>query len=107
MVNTAQAQSTSTPYRVTLTDPSGHQWFADEDRRGCTNRSWADLSSLIKGDSNEALKSASYRTAIRGTVGNAAGQAFISSLDDMKDYLCARRVVSILDNYLEYLEYTQ
>lgn len=30
MVNTAQAQSTSTPYRVTLTDPSGHQWFADE-----------------------------------------------------------------------------
>ena len=61
-----------------------HQWFADEDRRGCTNRSWADLSSLIKGDSNEALKSASYRTAIRGTVGNAAGQAFISSLDDMK-----------------------
>lgn len=30
MANTAQAQSTSTPYRVTLTDPSGHQWFADE-----------------------------------------------------------------------------
>ena len=30
MVNTAQAQSTSTHYRVTLTDPSGHQWFADE-----------------------------------------------------------------------------
>ncbi|MDO7411220.1 OsmC family protein [Acinetobacter baumannii] len=30
MVNTAQAQSTSTPYRVTLTDPSVHQWFADE-----------------------------------------------------------------------------
>ncbi|MDN8225645.1 OsmC family protein [Acinetobacter baumannii] len=30
MVNTAQAQSTSTSYRVTLTDPSGHQWFADE-----------------------------------------------------------------------------
>ncbi|PSE11360.1 peroxiredoxin [Acinetobacter baumannii] len=30
MVNTAQAQSTSTPYRVTLTDPSDHQWFADE-----------------------------------------------------------------------------
>ncbi|BCZ14161.1 MULTISPECIES: OsmC family protein [Acinetobacter] len=30
MVNTAQAQSTSTPYQVTLTDPSGHQWFADE-----------------------------------------------------------------------------
>jgi putative redox protein len=30
MANTAQAQSTSTSYRVTLTDPSGHQWFADE-----------------------------------------------------------------------------
>ncbi|WP_212511490.1 OsmC family protein [Acinetobacter seifertii] len=30
MVNTVQAQSTSTPYRVTLTDPSGHQWFGDE-----------------------------------------------------------------------------
>lgn len=30
MANTAQAQSTSTPYQVTLTDPSGHQWFADE-----------------------------------------------------------------------------
>ncbi len=30
MANTVQAQSTSTPYRVTLTDPSGHQWFADE-----------------------------------------------------------------------------
>ena len=30
MANTAQAQSTLTPYRVTLTDPSGHQWFADE-----------------------------------------------------------------------------
>lgn len=30
MANTAQAQSTSIPYRVTLTDPSGHQWFADE-----------------------------------------------------------------------------
>jgi len=30
MANTAQAQSTSTPYRVTLTDPSSHQWFADE-----------------------------------------------------------------------------
>ncbi len=30
MANTAQAQSTSTPYRVTLTDPAGHQWFADE-----------------------------------------------------------------------------
>ncbi len=30
MVNTVQAQSTSTPYRVTLTNPSGHQWFGDE-----------------------------------------------------------------------------
>ncbi|WP_151793936.1 OsmC family protein [Acinetobacter nosocomialis] len=30
MANTVQAQSTSTPYQVTLTDPSGHQWFADE-----------------------------------------------------------------------------
>ncbi|MCG9481945.1 OsmC family protein [Acinetobacter pittii] len=30
MANTAQTQSTSIPYRVTLTDPSGHQWFADE-----------------------------------------------------------------------------
>lgn len=30
MVNTVQAQSTSIPYRVTLTDPSGHQWFGDE-----------------------------------------------------------------------------
>ncbi|QNW93407.1 OsmC family protein [Acinetobacter seifertii] len=30
MVNTVQAQSTSTPYRVTLTAPSGHQWFGDE-----------------------------------------------------------------------------
>lgn len=30
MANTAQAQSTSTPYRVTLADTSGHQWFADE-----------------------------------------------------------------------------
>ncbi|QNX62115.1 OsmC family protein [Acinetobacter seifertii] len=30
MVNTVQAQSTFTPYRVTLTDPSGHQWFGDE-----------------------------------------------------------------------------
>ncbi|MDO7228820.1 OsmC family protein [Acinetobacter nosocomialis] len=30
MANTVQAQSTSTPYRVTLIDPSGHQWFADE-----------------------------------------------------------------------------
>ena len=30
MANTAQAQSTSTPYQVTLTNPSGHQWFADE-----------------------------------------------------------------------------
>ncbi|MGK8801070.1 OsmC family protein [Acinetobacter seifertii] len=30
MVNTVQAQSTSIPYRVTLTNPSGHQWFGDE-----------------------------------------------------------------------------
>ncbi|MEQ1108548.1 OsmC family protein [Acinetobacter seifertii] len=30
MVNSVQAQSISTPYRVTLTDPSGHQWFGDE-----------------------------------------------------------------------------
>ncbi|MDO7218527.1 OsmC family protein [Acinetobacter nosocomialis] len=30
MFNTVQAQSTSTPYRVTLTDLSGHQWFGDE-----------------------------------------------------------------------------
>ena len=30
MSYTAQAQSTQTPYRVTLTDPSGHVWYVDE-----------------------------------------------------------------------------
>lgn len=30
MVESVQAASTSLPYRVTLTDPSGHQWHADE-----------------------------------------------------------------------------
>ncbi|ENV79396.1 hypothetical protein F942_02182 [Acinetobacter ursingii ANC 3649] len=30
MSYTAQAQSTKTPYRVTLTDPSGHVWYVDE-----------------------------------------------------------------------------
>lgn len=30
MTHTAQALSTTTPYRVTLTDPAGHTWYADE-----------------------------------------------------------------------------
>lgn len=30
MIHTAKAQSTTTPYRVTLTDPSGHTWYVDE-----------------------------------------------------------------------------
>ncbi|MCH7336829.1 OsmC family protein [Acinetobacter sp. NIPH 2699] len=30
MTHSVQAQSTTTPYRVTLTDSSGHQWYADE-----------------------------------------------------------------------------
>ena len=30
MPHSIQAQSTTIPYRVTLTDPSGHTWFADE-----------------------------------------------------------------------------
>ncbi len=30
MIHTANAQSTNTPYRVTLTDPSGHTWYVDE-----------------------------------------------------------------------------
>ncbi|OTG66391.1 OsmC family protein [Acinetobacter silvestris] len=30
MIHSAQAQSTSTPYRITLTDPSGHTWYVDE-----------------------------------------------------------------------------
>ena len=30
MIHSAQAQSTTTPYRVTLTDPSGHLWYVDE-----------------------------------------------------------------------------
>ncbi|SPL69835.1 OsmC family protein [Acinetobacter stercoris] len=30
MIHSAQAQSTKTPYRVTLTDPSGHTWYVDE-----------------------------------------------------------------------------
>ena len=30
MTHTAQALSTSTPYRVSLTDSSGHTWYADE-----------------------------------------------------------------------------
>jgi len=30
MTHTVQAQNTSTPYRVTLTDASGHSWYADE-----------------------------------------------------------------------------
>lgn len=30
MTNTVQAQNTPTPYRVTLTDSSGHTWHADE-----------------------------------------------------------------------------
>ena len=30
MLNTVQAQSTQTPFRVTLTDPSGHVWYVDE-----------------------------------------------------------------------------
>jgi putative redox protein len=32
MIHSAQAQSTTTPYRVTLTDPSGHLWYVDEPR---------------------------------------------------------------------------
>ncbi|MBJ9984391.1 OsmC family protein [Acinetobacter sp. S40] len=30
MLDIVQAKSTQTPYRVTLTDPSGHVWYADE-----------------------------------------------------------------------------
>jgi putative redox protein len=30
MPHSIQAQSTTIPYRVTLTDPSGHTWYADE-----------------------------------------------------------------------------
>ncbi len=30
MTHSAQALSTATPYRVTLTDTSGHTWYADE-----------------------------------------------------------------------------
>lgn len=30
MVNIAQAQSTQIPYQVTLTNPQGHIWYADE-----------------------------------------------------------------------------
>ncbi len=30
MLHTALAQSTQTPYRVTLTDPQGHTWYVDE-----------------------------------------------------------------------------
>ena len=30
MIHSAQAQSTTTPYHVTLTDPSGHLWYVDE-----------------------------------------------------------------------------
>lgn len=30
MTHSAQAQSTDTPYRVTLSDPQGHLWHADE-----------------------------------------------------------------------------
>ena len=30
MPHSIQAQSTTIPYSVTLTDPSGHTWFADE-----------------------------------------------------------------------------
>ncbi len=30
MVHQAEAHSTTTPYRVTLTDPQGHTWFGDE-----------------------------------------------------------------------------
>ncbi len=30
MPHTALAQSTQTPYRVTLTDPQGHTWYVDE-----------------------------------------------------------------------------
>ena len=30
MAHSAQAQSIQTPYRVTLTNPQGHTWYADE-----------------------------------------------------------------------------
>lgn len=30
MIHSVQAQNTTTPYRVTLTDPSGHTWYVDE-----------------------------------------------------------------------------
>lgn len=30
MIHSAVAQSTKTPYRVTLTDPQGHTWYVDE-----------------------------------------------------------------------------
>lgn len=30
MANIAQAKSTQTAYRVTLTNPQGHTWYADE-----------------------------------------------------------------------------
>lgn len=30
MIHSAVATSTTTPYRVTLTDPSGHIWYVDE-----------------------------------------------------------------------------
>jgi putative redox protein len=30
MVNFVQAQNTQTPYRVTLINPQGHTWYADE-----------------------------------------------------------------------------
>lgn len=30
MIHSAIATSTTTPYRVTLTDPSGHIWYVDE-----------------------------------------------------------------------------
>ena len=30
MIHSAVAHSTTTPYRVTLTDPQGHTWYVDE-----------------------------------------------------------------------------
>lgn len=35
MANIAQAQSTQTAYRVTLTNPQGHTWYADKPSDKC------------------------------------------------------------------------
>lgn len=60
-----------------------HYWKAGESLRGATNRSWEELSHLIKGLDNRTIQE-DYIGLVNSVIGSAAGSMFLASLSEMK-----------------------